>query len=191
MKKEQKPCLSLEIRGWKEKMDPGTYKPGRMSFISFQNNCWGHLSASICKVAGERGFVKTRFSQTSLISSCELVADLVGKGETDNFRTLLFTKTLDDVSHGSIWETRSWHNALGYLWEVMQSAPRELPLMVHTRVEEHGFPHRLPRSCSMPSLVAQLMEETIPLLNSHSVPSRKGVQGHGGAGLIFNRIKTS
>lgn len=33
MKKEGKSCLSLEIRGWKEKMDPGTYIPRRMSFI--------------------------------------------------------------------------------------------------------------------------------------------------------------
>lgn len=33
MRKEGKSCLSLEIRGWKEKMDPGTYKPGRVSFI--------------------------------------------------------------------------------------------------------------------------------------------------------------
>lgn len=48
-----------------------------------------------------------------------------------------------------------------------------------------GFHKVCPRSCSMPSLVAQLMEETIPLLNSQIAPSRKGVQAHGGVGTII------
>jgi len=41
----------------------------------------------------------------------------------------------------------------------------------------------------MSSLVAQLMEETISLVNSQIAPSRKGVQGHGGVGLLFKVIK--